>query len=578
MTDTGYRSMTKDQDTDSQARPSILSHPAPWRDEPASPNPRSISEVLFGNRHEKAIRRAISLCAALLLAPLTMSLAAEDPPEPPVSWKYPPEMAGSRVEVYRQVGDVKLNAWIFEPEDHRPSDKRPAAVFFFGGGWRGGSPGQYLPQCLHLAKRGMVAISVDYRVQRRHGVFPQDCLRDAKAAIRWVRANAARLGVDPERIAAGGGSAGGHLAASTALIPGFEDGADKAASSVPNALLLFNPAVTLAPLEGHPDLLTAEKFADIRERADGRPEEISPDRFVRKGLPPSIIFHGTDDEAVPFPTVRLFAKSMKAAGNRCELKAYEEQPHGFYNPGRGKGEPRAEANRQYHKTLGELDQFLVSLGYLKAVVRSIHETFGESFDPKRFTTRIPNKNTEARNGALWTRGSSGGKYPPMVYMPVEGTDMTLSFRYRHLQERGWLWFFVDGDDGFGGVDHMLRVKLLRNGVQLQVDGHSLDPKHPRRQITRPADKLSGAYRLNELLPFEKLDLRANKWHTVELAFRGETVTLTIDNETWTSTLKRPGFNAAKRKLLWMQNGGSRGIILDDIQVRPSDPEPISKKP
>ena len=292
-------------------------------------------------------------------------LSAEDPPEPLTSWKYPPEMPGARVEVYRQVDEIKLNAWIFEPKGHNPKkDQRPAAVFFFGGGWKAGTPGQFLPHCRHLAERGMVALSVDYRVKSRHDVFPQDCVVDAKAAIRWVRANAKRLGIDPDRIAAGGGSAGGHLAAATALVPGFEGEKTSKVSSVPNSLLLFNPAVVLAPVKDHPDLLPAEKFSDIRERAQGRPEEISPYHFVRDGLPPTIIFHGTNDDAVPFPTAELFSRAMTKHGNRCELKAYQGQPHGFFNAGRGKGEKRANGNRNYHKTVREMDQFLVSLGYL----------------------------------------------------------------------------------------------------------------------------------------------------------------------------------------------------------------------
>ena len=295
----------------------------------------------------------------------TILRAADDLPEPLVSWKYPPEMPGASVEVYREVSGVRLNAYIFTPPNHRASDRRPAVLFFFGGGWKGGSPGQFLPQSIYLVQRGIVAIPCDYRVLSRHGVIPQDCLGDAKAAIRWARANADRLGIDPNRIVAGGESAGGHLAAAVALVPGFEDGAHIEISSMPNALALFNPAVVLSSVEGHPGLLSDEKIADIRSRTDGRPQEISPYHFVRAGLPPSILFHGTKDEAVPFSTAELFAKAMLAAGNRCELKAYEGQPHGFFNPGRGQGPAREEASRCFHRTIRELDAFFVSLGYLK---------------------------------------------------------------------------------------------------------------------------------------------------------------------------------------------------------------------
>lgn len=203
----------------------------------------------------------------------------------------------------------------------------------------------------------------------------------------------------------------------------------------------------------------------------------------------------------------------------------------------------------------------------------IHETFGADFDAKRFLTPIPNKNTEVRNGVLWTRGSSGGKYPPMVYLAVEGKDLSISFRYRHLAVGGWLWFFVDGDDGFGSVDHMLRVKLLRDGVQLEVDAHSKDPNHPQRQNNRPADTVGGAYRLNEFFPLEKVDLSKNTWHEVRLEFSGDKAVIHVDGNTWSKTLARANFNAGKRKLLWMQNGGEAGIELDDIRVEPTTSKP-----
>jgi uncharacterized sulfatase len=203
---------------------------------------------------------------------------------------------------------------------------------------------------------------------------------------------------------------------------------------------------------------------------------------------------------------------------------------------------------------------------------SFTETFdAASFDAKRFLTPIPNKNTEVRDGVLWTRGASGGKYPPMVYRPVDGDDLDISFRYRHLAAGGWLWFFVDGDDGLGGTDHLLRVKLLRDAVQLQVDGHTFDAAHPQLNPDRPADKISGLFRTNEHLPADKLDLSANDWHALRLVFHHEEVTVSLDGDRWQKTLRRPGLSTAKKKLLWMQNGGQAGIELDDITVKPAKP-------
>ncbi len=200
---------------------------------------------------------------------------------------------------------------------------------------------------------------------------------------------------------------------------------------------------------------------------------------------------------------------------------------------------------------------------------SLTEDFSNDFDPKRFLTPIPNKNTKVRDGVMWTRGDSGGKYPPMVYLPVTGDDLDISFRYRHLANGGWLWFFVDGDDGLGGTDHLLRVKLLRDAVQLQVDGHTFDPNHPLLNPDRPADKTSGLLRTNEHLPADKLDLSANDWHTVRLVFDHDAVTVSLDGDRWQKTLCRPGFATAKKKLLWMQNGGQAGIELDDVTVQPA---------
>jgi hypothetical protein len=222
---------------------------------------------------------------------------------------------------------------------------------------------------------------------------------------------------------------------------------------------------------------------------------------------------------------------------------------------------------------------LLSVGWLgtagSSAADSVFEESFESFDPSRFLTKIPNRNTEVRGGVLWTRGESGGKYPPMVYLPIAGRDLEIRFRYRHLGEGGWLWFFVDGDDGFGSVDHMLRIKLLRDAIQLQIDSHTLDAKHPLLQAGRAPDPVSRAYRLNERFPPIPLDLRTNVWRELRLRFHGSTVDIALDAGGWQHRLEHPGFDAAKRKLLWMQNGGAAGLELDDIHVTAASGRVIS---
>lgn len=274
----------------------------------------------------------------------------------PAGFTYPPQMEGARTVVYKRVGDVELKLYIFDPPAPASTQPRAAIIFFFGGGWTGGSPKQFEPQCRYLAGRGMLAISADYRVASRHQVKVPDCVRDAKSAVRWLRKNAARLGVDPRRIAAGGGSAGGHLAAAAALLDDFDEpGEDTSVSARPDALVLFNPALVLAPVEGVP---TRGGVEQLRERLGGDPLAVSPYHHIRKGAPPTIIFHGKADTTVPYATIELFARKMQELGNRCELVGFEGATHGFFNYGRGN-------NQAYQETLRKTDEFLVSLGYLK---------------------------------------------------------------------------------------------------------------------------------------------------------------------------------------------------------------------
>ncbi len=266
-------------------------------------------------------------------------------------------------EIYKSIEDVELKIYIFNPKNHKPSDQRPAIIFFFGGGWKGGDPKQFANQCKYLSDRGMVAMTADYRVASRHGVKAIDCVADAKSAIRWVRTHAARLGVDPNRIAAGGGSAGGHLAACAGVVAGYENASDAGSiSSIPNAMVLFNPALVLDNLDGETPIPEA-KLEELRTRIGDEPKNISPAHHVKSGLSPTIIFHGKGDTTVPYRTAEVFTEAMHKAGNRCELVGFENQKHGFFNFGR-------DDNSSYKQTVAAMDRFLVSLGYLPPAAES----------------------------------------------------------------------------------------------------------------------------------------------------------------------------------------------------------------
>ncbi|MFN7933755.1 MAG: alpha/beta hydrolase [Bryobacteraceae bacterium] len=249
--------------------------------------------------------------------------------------------------VYKRVGERDLKLYVLAPE--KGSGPFPAIVFFHGGGWRGGRPVQFNPHSERLAQRGMVAVQVEYRLLKRDGkVPPEVCVRDAKSAMRWVRAHAAELKIDASRIAAGGGSAGGHLAAFTGMVKGLDDPADDVSvSALPAAMALYNPVFDNGP-KGYGYDLIGERY-----------KEFSPFHNIRKGMPPAIVFVGTQDKLLPVETVKAFCEGARAVGTKCEYRVYEGQPHGFFNH-RDEGD-----NRYYKETLGETERFFEALGWIQ---------------------------------------------------------------------------------------------------------------------------------------------------------------------------------------------------------------------
>jgi acetyl esterase/lipase len=251
---------------------------------------------------------------------------------------------GPAIVTYKEIGSRGLQAHIFLPGGWSSDQQHAALAFFHGGGWYQGTPVWGYNICRYFADRDMVTISFQYRLSDNRAVTPIAAIEDAKSAIRWTRQNADILGINPDQIAAAGFSAGGHLAATTAMVEDFQPaGEDETVSSAPNALLLWSAPVDVTVDPWYLRLLLG------RTRA----EASSPAHHVRSDLPPTAIFHGTADNTVPYRTVEDFRQAMVAAENEVELHAYRGQQHLFEDA----------PNRQ--DVLMKMETFLTSLGYIE---------------------------------------------------------------------------------------------------------------------------------------------------------------------------------------------------------------------
>jgi len=277
------------------------------------------------------MKTASLFAASLLLALAGPALAQEQPGKTVKSF------------TYKKTKQAELQIHVHYPPAWKPEDKRPAIVFFFGGGWTGGRVEQFEPQAAYLAGRGMVAARADYRVKSRHEVTPDACVEDAKSAVRWLRQNAAMLGVDPDRIVASGGSAGGHIAACTAC-PGLDAaGEDLKVSSQPNALLLFNPVLRF---DGVPELMARINKDEKLGKA------LSPTLHLTKDTPPALLFYGKEDRLLK--QGEEFVAKSKEVGHKADIFLADGVGHGFFN-----------RSPWQERTLLRADEFLGSLGYLK---------------------------------------------------------------------------------------------------------------------------------------------------------------------------------------------------------------------
>ena len=286
--------------------------------------------------------RCVHMLAVVLLSLPSTDLPAEEsrPVGEPVA------------HVFRAPGGVELKAYAFAPPLQKGREHRPAIVIFHGGGWAMGEPAWAFSRARHFAERGMVAVAVQYRLSDQKSITPVEAMSDARAAIRWMRSEARSLGIDPNRIAAYGWSAGAHLAASAAI---FDDAPPAAQqSAAPNALVLVSPAVSV----------TSDSWFQRLLGERGRARDFSPDEHVREGLPPTLILQGSSDTVTPLPGVRRFCERLRSAKNACELHVYDGFGHLFTPAGiADDGEPKPDPATA-SDALARADRFLRSLGLM----------------------------------------------------------------------------------------------------------------------------------------------------------------------------------------------------------------------
>ncbi len=248
-----------------------------------------------------------------------------------------------KVYVYKEVDGMTREMEIFFPKDHDPSKKSvPGVIMFHGGGWGSGSRVMFSYQCNYFASRGLVAATVTYKLAKKAGPNKTKgtgsrkrvCITDAKSAIRWYKQNADELGIDPKRIIAGGGSAGGHISLLATTNPGLNDPGDpKEYDATVAAYLLFNPALSAG---------------------DAKDPQVDFLRHLKADFPPAIVFFGSEDNWMKKGWVPASEKMKSLGIKSTDLRIAEGMGHAFFNR-----QPWADI------TLIAADKFLKEHGFIE---------------------------------------------------------------------------------------------------------------------------------------------------------------------------------------------------------------------
>jgi acetyl esterase/lipase len=278
----------------------------------------------------------IAPLAAFSLAFATTALAQDRrrPPRPP-----DPSIEIVRDVTYGVVAGRELRLDIVRPAPRARS--APAVVFVHGGGWRTGDKSNGIRFLTELAKRGYVGATINYRLTGAAS-FPAQ-IEDVKCAVRYLRANASSLGIDPDRIGAWGPSAGGHLVSLLATSSDVEawnvSGGWSGTSSRVSAVVDWYGPANLLTIATQPGACASSFDHGTASAPEGlllgcaitacpqKAIEASPQTYVSADDPPMLIMHGTRDCVVPVAQSREFHESLRAAGVDSTLMIFEGAGH-----------------------------------------------------------------------------------------------------------------------------------------------------------------------------------------------------------------------------------------------------------
>ncbi len=239
--------------------------------------------------------------------------------------------------VYAEAGGAPLKLDIYSPK--KSTNRLPVVIWIHGGSWNSGSK-DFCPIGF-MAAQNLAIVSMDYRLDSV-ATYPAQ-LYDCKAAVRWLRANAARFNLDPEHVGIFGASAGGHLAlllATTADHPELEgdEGGNLGFSSRPQCVCAFYPPTDLNLLVSDPrerqdpDNVVAKLIGGILNGNEDKARAASPLKYVDKNCPPIFLMHGGADRLVPPEQSRIFYAALLKAGVEAHLEIIPKKGHGIIAP------------------------------------------------------------------------------------------------------------------------------------------------------------------------------------------------------------------------------------------------------